>query len=97
MRDFQQRKSFRQDLKRELRGRYRNDVLCPHGELWEIVDILARDILLPYSYHDHALHGDKEGSRECHIRPDLLLVYRYEGDDLLILERLGSHSEILGL
>ncbi len=35
--------------------------------------------------------------RDCHIRPDLVLVYTLEGEDLLILERLGSHSEIFGL
>ena len=58
---------------------------------------LANDIELDYSYHDHELHGNWEGYRECHISFDLLLLYRYEDDDCLILEGLGSHSEILGL
>ena len=54
-------------------------------------------MLLPPKYRDHQLHGDHEGSKECHIRPDLILVYKYEGDYLLILDMLGTHSEIFGL
>ncbi|MBQ3655054.1 MAG: type II toxin-antitoxin system YafQ family toxin [Synergistaceae bacterium] len=61
------------------------------------VIMLAYNRPLDYSYRDHELHGDMEGSRECHIKPDLLLVYRYEGDDVLWLEKIGSHSEIFGL
>ena len=41
--------------------------------------------------------GEYEGSRECHIRPDLLLIYTLEGDDVLWLERLGSHAELFGM
>ena len=66
-------------------------------ELPEIVDALANDIPLPYLYHDHALHGYLEGHRECHVKPDFLLIYTYEGDDVLRLEKLGSHSELFGL
>ncbi len=94
MRTVKAKKSFKQDVKRADGGRYR---LIVKRELWEVVDALAEDLPLPFSYHDHALHGDREGSRECHIRPDLLLVYRYEGENIIILERLGSHSDILGL
>ena len=53
-------------------------------------------LTLANDYHDHDFHGNWEGYRECHLAFDLLLVYRYE-DDSLILERLGSHSEVLGL
>ena len=90
------RNKYRRDYRRELKGRY-SKFLHPNGELQEVVDALAENILLPEAYHDHSLHGEYEGCRECHIRPDLLLVYRYEGDDLLVLERLGSHAEIFGL
>ena len=87
-------KGFKRDMKREKKGRYRKIL---EEELWEVVDVLARDIPLLYSYHDHPLRGEWEGSRECHIRPDFLLIYRYEGDDVLRLERLGDHSELFGL
>ena len=78
----------------ERSGKY---VKAVKERLAPAVIMLAYDKPLDYSYHDHALHGDMKGSRECHIKPDLLLVYRYEGDDILWLEKLGSHSDILGL
>ena len=44
---------------------------------------------------DHALTGDYIGFRECHIRPDWLLVYRVDGDALeLFLFRTGTHSDL---
>jgi mRNA interferase YafQ len=36
------------------------------------------------------------GYRECHVKPDLLLIYRKEGEDILRLARLGSHSGLFG-
>lgn len=55
------------------------------------------DIPLPPKYRDYALHNNFEGMRDCNLRPDFLLLYRYEGDDCLILEGLSSHSDLLGL
>ena len=97
MRKVQERNQFKRDLRRLGRGIYRSLLVRPEGELWQVVRTLANDIPLPPKYKDHPLHGDKEGSRDCHIRPDLVLVYKYEGDTLLLLEMLGSHSEIFGL
>ena len=96
MREARERRAFKRDLRRELSGRYR-EILQPVGEFWVVVATIANDIPLPERYKDHPLHGNFEGSRECHIRPDLLLVYTLEGDELLRLERLGSHSEIFGM
>lgn len=97
MRKVEQRNKFRQDFKRVGRGQYRSLLQPGTGELWKVVAVIANGIPLPAKYRDHALHGQYEGSRDCHIRPDLVLVYKYEGEDLLILERLGSHSELFGL
>ncbi|MBQ7196311.1 MAG: type II toxin-antitoxin system YafQ family toxin [Synergistaceae bacterium] len=59
---------------------------------------LANDEALDYSYRDHALTGNWKGSRECHLAFDLVLIYRYDDvNNVLWLERLGSHSEALGL
>ena len=96
MRIVEQRSRFRRDYRRKSGGIYR-PVIAVGGELWEVVEGLAENILLPEAYHDHPLRGTYEGCRECHIRPDLLLVYRYEGEEWLILERLGSHAEIFGM
>lgn len=58
------------------------------AKVLEAVDILARGELLPERYRDHALTGNWDGHRECHITPDLLLIYRIIGD-ILILELGG--------
>jgi mRNA interferase YafQ len=58
--------------------------------------VLANDQQLEPRYRDHDLSGDWAGYRECHVKTDLLLIYRKSGDDLLRLARLGSHSELFG-
>ena len=67
------------------------------NELREVLITLANDEPLALSYHDHPLLGNWLGSRECHLAFDFVLVYTLEGDDKLILERLGTHTETLGL
>lgn len=62
----------------------------------DVVALLAADRDLPPSYRDLALVGDWSGYRECHLKPDLLLVYRKPEGDTLRLARLGSHSEPFG-
>ena len=67
-------------------------------EFRSVINKLANDIALEERYHDHALHGKFEGARECHIKPDWLLIYAKDKDGLrLILMRTGSHSKLLGL
>ena len=61
-----------------------------------VVTLLAQDKPLPNNLRDHALVGDWHGYRECHLKPDLLLIYRIEGTDILRLARLGSHAELFG-
>ena len=57
--------------------------------------LATRGELAP-KYRDHSLTGNWVGHRECHIQPDWLLIYRIEGDDLiLVLTRTGSHSDLL--
>lgn len=63
----------------------------------EIFDRLALREAMPGHYKIHKLKGEYEGYFELHIEPDLLLVYAYE-DELLILDliNIGSHSELFG-
>ena len=64
-------------------------------ELNAIVEQLAAGQTLPERNRDHALTGDYIGFRECHIRPDWLLVYRVDGDALeLFLFRTGTHTDL---
>ena len=62
----------------------------------KIITMLANDEQLPLKYRDHALSGNWFGFRECHITPDWLLVYQKSdnGELLLVLARLTSHSEL---
>ena len=95
MRRIKKSGEFKRSQKRmERSGRYTGTI---RERISHALIVLANDGVLEYSYRDHELHGKFEGSRECHILFDLLLVYRYEGDDVLWLERFGSHSEVLGL
>jgi len=55
---------------------------------------LANDQPLAEKYRDHALSGDCKDHRDCHIKPDLVLIYRPPDADRLQLVRLGSHSEL---
>lgn len=61
----------------------------------EVMALLFLGNPLPPEYLDHELKGDWEGSRECHIGGDFLLVYQDHGE-LLIFVDLGSHSELFG-
>ena len=56
---------------------------------------LAEGEVLDATYKDHKLIGNYLGCRECHIKPDLLLIYRINNDILeLALTRVGSHSDL---
>ena len=82
---------FRRDYKREKAGRRGKRL---DAELSAAVTMLANDEPLPRRYFDHALSGDWSDHRDCHIRPDLVLIYRKPDETHLDLVRLGSHSEL---
>jgi mRNA interferase YafQ len=91
MRTIRYTNRFKRDYKREKSGR--------HGKaldrlLAEAVDLLAADQQLPRRFFDHPLSGEWSDCRDCHIRPDLVLIYRKPDTDNLDLIRLGSHSEL---
>ena len=63
--------------------------------LEEIIDRLAGGEKLEEKYHDHLLVSNYDGYRECHIKPDWLLVYKIEDNVLVLtLARTGSHSDL---
>lgn len=82
-------KSFRKDYKRIIKRGYNIALMDT------VVSLLLEEKPLPEKYCDHALSGLYEGHRECHITPDWLLIYRIDGNDLiLILSRTGTHSDL---
>ncbi|MFY4759901.1 type II toxin-antitoxin system YafQ family toxin [Aliarcobacter butzleri] len=63
--------------------------------LKEVIIKLANNEILEEKYKDHKLIGDYLGCRECHIKPDLLLIYRIDNQVLeLALVRIGNHSDL---
>ena len=93
MRRIEHTKAFRRDWKRESAG--------VHGRrlgalLQGTVTLLVDDLPLPAAAHDLQLAGEWKDHRDCHLRPDLLLIYRKPNAETLQLVRLGSHSEIFG-
>ncbi len=60
----------------------------------EALHCLINDKPLPTRFCNHAMTGDKKHLMDCHIKPDLVLLYEYQDDTDLILHRLGSHSEL---
>ncbi len=78
---------------------YRREKSARHGKkldalLKAVVDRLAADAPLPRRNSDHPLAGEWSDYRDCHVRPDLILMYRKPDGDSLELVRLGSHSEL---
>jgi len=72
-------------------GQHRREV---EDLLVSAVSLLADDKPLPEKNRDHGLAGEWRDFRECHLKPDLLLIYRKPNADVLQLVRLGSHSEL---
>ena len=91
MRAIEYTSRFKRDYRREKSGVLgkRIDTL-----LNDTVMLLAADEQLPRRYFDHALTGDWIDHRDCHIRPDLVLIYHKPDDNRLVLVRMGSHSEL---
>jgi mRNA interferase YafQ len=91
MRTIERSSAFKRDYKRESKGR--------HGaaldtSLIPVLAALVDDQPLEPKHRDHDLSGDWAGYRECHVKPDLLLIYKRPDADTLRLARLGSHSEL---
>jgi mRNA interferase YafQ len=78
---------------------YRRERSAVHGKKLDAliaatISMLANDEALPARLHDHVLSGTWKDYRDCHILPDLVLIYRKPDDETLELVRLGSHSEL---
>ena len=79
---------FRRDVKKQW-----DELISPDWAT--VIYYLINDHEIPKKYRDHALSGEWSGFRECHFKPDLLLIYE-TGEDSIQLVRLGSHSELFG-
>ena len=92
MRSIKYTSKFKRDYKREIKsGAYKNSL---DRDLVKVTSMLAKDVTLPKKYYDHALIGNWKDHRDCHIYPDLILIYRKPDSTSLQLIRLGSHSKL---
>lgn len=81
--------SCKKDIKRAARQGKNIDLL------FDVVDKLSEGQTLDPKFKDYKLSGKYEGKRECHIEPDFLLIYEIrEKEIILLLLRVGSHSEL---
>ncbi len=87
MRRIFQTSQFRKDFKRiQKRGK-------DTGKLKSVVSMLSAGVSLEARHCDHPLAGKWSGSRDCHVEPDWILIYRMDGESLY-LERTGSHGDL---
>lgn len=91
MRTIEWATAFKRDYKREVKTRSQATL---DALLVPVFQALAADQPLTARYRDHGLKGNWNGYRECHIKPDLLLIYRLADEDTLRLVRLGSHNAL---
>ena len=91
MRAIEPTNQFKRDYKREKKSQHRATL---DAELSLVLNALAIDQPLDPHHRDHALTGDWKDHRDCHVKPDLVLVYQKPDGITLRLVRLGSHSEL---
>ncbi|MDR1241995.1 MAG: type II toxin-antitoxin system YafQ family toxin [Deltaproteobacteria bacterium] len=81
--------AFKRDFKREKKmDRQLENILDP------ILTGLVNDNPIPDKYADHPMTGTWKDCRDCHVKPDLVLLYQKPDNDALRLVRLGSHAEL---
>ena len=91
MRRIETTNAFKRDYRRESKGKHRAAL---ESNFANVAQALAKDDPMAERYRDHALTGEWNDHRDCHIKPDLVLIYRKPDTERLQLVRLGSHSEL---
>lgn len=91
MRAIKQTGQFKRDFKREAKSKHKKTLT---DDFKTALSFLLSDADLPPKYFDHTMIGNWNDHRNCHIKPDLVLIYRLPDDQTLELVRMGSHSEL---
>jgi mRNA interferase YafQ len=91
MRTIETFAQFKRDYKREKKGQHRATL---DADFLAVLSVLLTDIPLEPRHRDHALTGIWKDYRDCHVKPDLVLIYGKPDASTLQLVRLGSHSEL---
>jgi mRNA interferase YafQ len=91
MRTIKRTSQFKRDYKRERSGKHGKNL---DEALRKLLSLLMLDEPLDARYKDHQLKGEWSDFRDCHLKPDPVLIYRKPDGQTLELIRLGSHSEL---
>jgi len=91
MRKIERTGSFKRDFKRIKATPRHRDV---EAILIPVLQLLMVDQPLPQRLCDHPLTGEWKDHRDCHLKPDLVLIYRKPELEVIQLVRIGSHSEL---
>lgn len=91
MRRIERTHAFKRDFRRCSATPKHRDL---EPKLRELLALLAVDKPLPEHYRDHPLSGNCVDHRDCHVKPDLVLIYSRPDPHTLLLARSGSHSEL---
>lgn len=83
--------SFKQDFKKATKQGFIKEAEI--AEIDKIIQLLANNQPLEPRHRNHFLKHDYAGFSECHIKPNLLLIYKVEAD-ILYLTRIGRHQDI---
>jgi len=89
MLELQLTTQFKKDYKRVKKRGFNLE------EIDTVLEKLQSGEMLEKKYRDHGLGGRYAGFRECHIRPDWLLIYMVNEHELiLVASRTGTHSDL---
>lgn len=91
MRILERTGTFKRDFRRVKAVPRHRDI---EAVLISVLHLLMNDQPLPQRLCDHPLTGEWKDHRDCHIKPDLVLIYRKPDREVIQLVRIGSHSEL---
>ena len=91
MRRIERTGAFKRDFKRVLANTKHRDA---EPLFVDLLKLLLADTVLAPKFRDHPLSGEWKDHRDCHVKPNLVLIYRKPNESVLQLVRIGSHSEL---
>ena len=78
-----------------FKKQYKKLSLNDRALLKEVILLLSQNKELDEKYKDHKLTGNFKDLKECHVKPDLLLIYKINDDILeLALIQVGNHNSL---
>lgn len=80
---------------KQFKKDYKKLALRDSGLVDAALGLLIEEGLLPERYRDKKLRGEWQDYRECHPRPDLIVIYKKIGSEIAFV-RVGSHAELYG-